>query len=222
MTVPPITVLIVDDHLLLLEMLQQRLSKEKGIDVVSIAEDGVAAIKEAARCRPDILLMDIDMPGISAFSAALEIKVISPATRIIFLSAYLNDSYISQALEVESAGYIIKEHSLIHLLEAIEIVHSGGNYFSPEVQARLVIDKSGVSLADEHKVNLQLLTQRELEILADLAKGLHKKEIAKKMQISPKTVDKHCSHIMLKLDLHDRVDLTRFAIREGLIDPYDD
>ncbi len=127
MTVPPITVLIVDDHLLLLEMLQQRLSKEKGIDVVSIAEDGVAAIKEAARCRPDILLMDIDMPGISAFSAALEIKVISPATRIIFLSAYLNDSYISQALEVESAGYIIKEHSLIHLLEAIEIVHSGGN-----------------------------------------------------------------------------------------------
>ncbi len=77
-------------------------------------------------------------------------------------------------------------------------------------------------MADEHKVNLQLLTQRELEILADLAKGLHKKEIAKKMQISPKTVDKHCSHIMLKLDLHDRVDLTRFAIREGLIDPYDD
>lgn len=221
MNSPPITVQIVDDHALLRDMLMQRLNQEQDIEVVSVVEDGSMAVKDAERHHPDILLLDIDMPGISAFEAARKIRDVSPNTKIIFLSAYVNDSYINQALEVEASGYVIKEHSLISLLEAIQTVFFGGNYFSPEIQARLVINKQGVHLADNHQVTLQLLTQRELEVLTYLASALHKKEIARKMGISPKTVDQHCSHIMLKLDLHDRVDLTRFAIREGLIDPYE-
>lgn len=222
MNSPPITVQIVDDHALLRDMLKQRLNQEQDIDVVSVAENGSTAVEDASYLRPDILLMDIDMPGISAFEASRKIRHVSPDTRIIFLSAYVNDSYINQALEVEASGYVIKEHSLINLLEAIQAVFSGGNYFSPEIQSRLVINKKGVRLVENHQVTLQLLTQRELEVLTYLASALHKKEIARKMGISPKTVDQHCSHIMMKLDLHDRVDLTRFAIREGLIDPYDD
>ena len=218
----PITLIIVDDHALLRDMLNQRLCQEQTIEVVAVVEDGAAAVEASLRLRPDILLMDIDMPGISAFSAVEQIRQKSPGTRVIFLSAYVNDSYISQALAVEASGYVIKEHSLSKLLEAIEVVYSGGNYFSPEVESRLVLDKQGVTLAADHQVTLQLLTQRELEVLACLATGQHKKEIARKLGISPKTVDQHCSHIMMKLDRHDRVDLARFAIREGLVDPYDD
>ena len=220
MTAKSITVQIVDDHALLRDMLKQRLDQEQGIEVVADAGNGAEAVETAGRIRPDILLMDIDMPGISAFAAARQIRASSPGTRIIFLSAYVNDSYINQALGVEAAGYVIKEHSLGTLLEAIRAVYGGGNYFSPEIESRLVINRDGVSLAGDHQATLQVLTQRELEVLTSLAKGLQKKEIGLRLGISPKTVDQHCSHIMMKLDLHDRVDLTRFAIREGLVDPH--
>lgn len=220
MTGDVITVQIVDDHALLRDMLKQRLHQEQGIEVVADAANGAEAVETAGRIRPDILLLDIDMPGISAFEAARQIRAASPDTRIIFLSAYVNDSYINQALGVQAAGYVVKEHSLGTLLEAIRAVHGGDNYFSPEIESRLVINRDGVSLSGDHQATLQVLTQRELEVLTSLAKGLQKKEIGLRLGISPKTVDQHCSHIMMKLDLHDRVDLTRFAIREGLVDPH--
>ena len=136
-----ISIQIVDDHALLRDMLKQRLNQESGIEVVADAANGSEAIEAARRIQPDILLMDIDMPGISAFEATRLIRAASPRTRVIFLSAYVNDSYINQALGVEAAGYVIKEHSLGKLLDAIRAAISIPVLFIPHrYKGRLLID----------------------------------------------------------------------------------
>lgn len=217
MTPHPASLLLADDHELLRDMLVRRLNEEPDLEVVAAVGDAAAVVGEALRCRPDLMLLDIDMPGVSVFEAVRRVRERLPEVRAIFLSAYVQDGFISQALEVRASGYLTKGHNPEHLVVCIRRVLRGGTCYSPEVERRLELGAGEVALAQRPRARLELLTAREKEVLGYLARGLSKKEIARLNGTSVKTVDHHCQHIMEKLDLHDRVDLTRFAIREGLV-----
>lgn len=212
----PISLLLVDDHALVRTMLADRLAREPDMQVIATVENAGAAVAQAARQNPDVILMDIDMPGLSCFDAARTLRRLCPKTCIIFLSAFFNDRYVEQALEVEAAGYLTKTEPPESVIAAIRAAAAGKSYFSPEVQSRIVVDSNGTRLAQAKRSRASTLSKRELEVLRYVARGMSKKEIAQTMILSVKTVERHSCNLMDKLDIHDRVELSRFAIREGL------
>lgn len=212
----PITVLLADDHSLVRDTLAGWLGRTGEFRVVSGVGSADDAVAEAIRLKPDVILMDIDMPGRSCFDAARTIKARVEDVSLIFLSAFSHDRYIQEALAVEAAGYLTKSEPPEVVSRAIRSVVGGGVYFSEEVQERVIIDEKGARLGGDGKTRASLLTPRELEVLRYIARGMSKKEAAGIMHVSVKTVDHHCASLMNKLDIHDRVELARFAIREGL------
>lgn len=211
--------LIVDDQALVREILGWRLAQEADLDVVGTAEDSAQGLDLALRLRPDLILLDIDMPGLSPFELARRVRDESPDTAIFFLSGYVQDGYVAQALQAGARGYATKGQTPETLLGYLRKVLRGGTCFSPEVCGRLESDPATTTSAGGVRSRIHLLTPRETEVLAYLGKGLSKKEIARLMGLSVKTVDQHCTHLMLKLAIHDRVELAHFAIREGLVRP---
>ena len=211
-----IRILLVDDHELVRSALSGQLSTQPEFEVVAEAADAQAAIAAASEHRPDVLLMDIDMPGMICFDAARRIVSRFPETRIIFLSAFFHDHYIDQALKVRARGYLRKSEPITKLMAAIREVASGGVWFSEEVSARIVVGEGGAALDTATLTCVSTLSDREVEVLRYLARGMSKKQVAATMHLSPKTIDNHTCRIMNKLDIHDRVELARFAIREGL------
>jgi len=209
-------ILIVDDHTLVREALAAQLSRQDGFEVVDTLPSADNLLKKVEQLKPDIILMDIDMPGMICFDAAHRLNSQDEPPKIIFVSAFFHDHYIEQALRVKARGYVVKSDEPSVLLEAIREVASGGSYFSEQVRARLLVDDDRVELAGKGKTAVSLLTQREIEVLRYIAQGLPKKEIARTMHLSVKTVENHSARLMAKLNIHDRVELARFAIREGL------
>jgi len=214
-----ITILVVDDHGLIRDMLKRYLDEEADMRVVGCESNARDAVRLCVAAQPDVVLLDIDMPGLSAFEGGRLIKTQCPATRLIFLSAFSHDHYIEQALALEASGYLTKSEPPAAVIQAIRGVMAGTVYFSDEVQARIVVDHQGARLAHTFESRTRLLTERELEMLAYIARGLSEKEIARTVGISVKTVEQHCTHLMDKLAIHDRVELARLAIREGLVEP---
>lgn len=208
-------ILLVDDHALITELLGMRLEAESFLEVVTATGSAEQAVIEARRHRPDFIITDIEMPGLAVFDALRTIRRELPQVGIIFLSAFASDHYIQQALDLEARAYLTKDEPLDHLVRAIRKAVQGGHYFSPGIQSRLVVAGGSLRLAACACNRADLLTRREMEVLGYVARGLSKKEIAELMMISIKTVDNHCSHLMAKLDIHDRVQLTRYAIQEG-------
>ena len=211
-----IRILVVDDHALVRGALTERLQREPDLNVVGTAGTADEAIRLVLDTNPDIILMDIDMPGLICFDAAREIATLRPDTRVVFLSAFLHDWYVDQALQVRARGYLTKREPPETVIAAVREVASGGAYFSEEVRSRIVVDSDGARLGESSKSLATTMTTREVEVLRYIARGLSKKEIATIMCISPKTVDKHSTNLMTKLNIHDRVALARYAIREGL------
>ncbi len=211
----PIRILLVDDHEIVREALAQYLSGQASLEVVASVSDHASAVEESERARPDVALLDIEVPGLDCFVAAREIRERSPSTRILFLSAFCRDRYIEEALAVGAAGYVVKGEEPATLHRAIDAVMSGGRYFSEEVERRLVVGDDGLRLAEPGSTRAASLTAREREILGYVAVGMSKKEIAALVDLSVRTIDAHVRNIMSKLDMHDRVELARFAIREG-------
>lgn len=211
-----ISVLVVDDHAMVRQMLMNRLDREPDITVVAGVSNADDAITEAIRLKPDIVLMDIDMPGMLCFDAAKTIGTQCLETRVVFLSAFFHDRYIEQAMGVQAWGYITKSEPEEAVVKAVHNVAAGVAYFSPEVQGRIVVDAQGARLARKKQSRASTLSERELEVLRYLARGMAKKDIARTMHLSVNTVNRHTANIMTKLDMHDRVELARFAIREGL------
>ncbi|HKI84220.1 MAG TPA: response regulator transcription factor [Candidatus Krumholzibacteria bacterium] len=213
---PKLKILIVDDHTLVREALAAQLSRQEGFEVVDTLPSADNLFTRVSELKPDLILMDIDMPGMICFDAAHRLNSLDDPPRIIFVSAFFHDHYIEQALRVRARGYVVKSDEPSVLIEAIREVASGGSYFSEQVRARLMVDDDGVELAAKGKTVVSLLTQREIEVLRYIAQGLPKKEIARTMHLSVKTVENHSARLMAKLNIHDRVELARFAIREGL------
>ncbi|MEM1185688.1 MAG: response regulator transcription factor [Planctomycetota bacterium] len=211
------TVLLVDDHGLVRDSLSAWLRSQPDLHVVATANNAENGLEAALQHHPDVVVFDIDMPGRMSFDVAKTLRSRLPESRIAFLSAFCHDRYIEQALAVEAAGYITKSESPDAVADAIRSVAAGGAYFSPDVQDRIIVDARGVTLAGD-RTRASTLSPRELEVLRYIARGLSKKEIGATMHISVKTVDNHSTSLMAKLDVHDRVDLARYAIREGLVE----
>lgn len=218
-TSPPISILLADDHALVRSTLAAWLKGIKDFTVLGSVATGDEAVAEAIRLQPDVVLLDIEMPGCGAFEVARTIMARSPHSRVVFLTAFINDRYIEQALHVQASGYVTKTESPEAVAHVIRSVASGVSYYSPEARRRIIVDSSGTRLAVPGPVRASLLSRRELELVQYIAKGLSKKEIAQTTHLSVKTVNRHVANIMAKLDIHDRVELTRFAIREELVEP---
>jgi two-component system response regulator NreC len=213
---PRIRILLADDHVLLRDSLAEKLERQEDLTVVSCVGNADDALEMAGKLKPDIVLMDIDMPGMVSFEAARQIHESIAGTRVVFLSAFIHDNYIEQALEARAHGYLSKQDPFPTLLNAIREVATGNTYYSDEVRARIVVDTNGARLNPEYHSRCSTLSAREIEVLGYIARGLTGKEIAMVMHISPRTADNHTTRIMTKLDIHSRVELARFAIREGL------
>ncbi len=209
------TVLLVDDHAMVMEALAEHLERASGLKVVGTAPDADTAIDKALSTRPDVIVMDIDMPGLISFDAASRLQSLLPDTRVIFLSAFTHDHYIQQALSVKARAYVTKGEPLNRVIEAIRTVARGGTFYSREVRDRLLVDSGRVELPAEN-TRVGVLSEREIQVLRYIASGMSKKEIANTMHLSVKTVENHSTNLMSKLNIHDRVELTRFAIREKL------
>lgn len=215
----PITVILADDHAMLRTTLANCLDGAPDMKVLASVGDADTALTEALKHKPDVLVLDIDMPGLVSFDAARTVRARCPQTRIIFLSAFFHDRYIERALAVEASGYVTKNEPPASLIQAIRSAISGASYYSPQVLSRIVITPEGAMLPADRRSRASALTQRELEVLRYLTRGLAKKEIANVMHISVNTVNRHSDSLMSKLDIHDRVQLAGFAIREGLAEP---
>ncbi len=211
----PISVMVVDDHAMVRSALARDLDRDPELRVIAEAADAEQAVDRAIERRPDVVIMDIDMPGPTCFAAARRMVEECPTTKVIFLSAFFHDHYVEEALAAKARGYLTKREPQESLIAAIKEVARGGVCFSEEVRKRIVVDDQGVHLGAEHTRGSKL-TGREVEVLRYLARGMSKKEIAGTMHRSVKTIENHCSNIMKKLDIHDRVELALYAIREGL------
>ncbi len=212
-------VLVADDHALVRSTVVDHLRRDKRLEVVGAADNAERAVSLARELEPDILLLDVDLDGTPSLPAARKITADLPDVRLIFVSGFVCDRYIQQALDMDAAGYVSKRDGLEVLVEAVHEVAGGGNYFSQDVTRRLVCDRAGVHSAEGSKTRSATLTDRERQILADVARGLAKKDIARNLGLSVKTVERHCENLMAKLELRNRVELARFAIREGIVDP---
>jgi DNA-binding NarL/FixJ family response regulator len=210
-------ILLVDDHTLVRESLAERLRSEADLDVVDTASNAEDAVKKVRERKPDVVVMDINMPGMVCFDAATRISRMAPETRIVFLSAYSNDQFIDQAIRVKAAGYLTKLESPEMIIEALRRIADGETFYSSEIAARIESGSRAKRTIDV-RTPLAQLTRREHEVLRYIALGLARRDIAETMHISTKTVAAHTSSLMRKLGLHDRVALTRFAIREGIIE----
>ncbi|MHC4443395.1 MAG: response regulator [Planctomycetota bacterium] len=214
-----VSILVVDDHGIIRDGISVFLSREKDFTVVGVADNADEAISKVLKLRPDLVLMDIDMPGISCFDAIQIIRSRAPGTKFILVTGHEHDEHLEQALKVKVNGFVTKSEGMGALAEAVRNVVNGRIHFSPEVMDRLVVHGNEVQLEHPPKSRLRTLSMRERELLRILARGLSLKEAASVLGISYKTADKQKASLMAKLDIHDRVELARYAIREGLIEP---
>lgn len=211
------TIVFADDHTLVRDMLRARLMSSPAFTAVHVAPDAEGAFTLTLEHRPHVLLLDVDMPGRSAFDVAGAVKAALPRTSVVFLTSHGHDRFIQQALAVKASGYLLKSDSPEQIEQSLIKVASGGASFSPAIMDRLVITAKGPELLESSSSKLSQLSPRETEVLIYLASGLSKKEVADRMFLSVKTVQNHADRLMQKLDIHDRVELARFAIREGLV-----
>lgn len=211
-------ILVIDDHQLVRDVLAAALAAESDFEVVGTACNAADGLSLAIEHQPDIVLMDIDMPGAECFDVARTIGLRTPCARVIFVSGFVHDRYIEAALELAvTVGYVTKREPPQVLVEAIRAAARGETFFSPDVQERIVVHDDGPQLAQPRRTRAQSLTERELAVLRRVAGGLTQKEIGEALSLSHKTVNFHITNIMNKLEIHDRVGLARFAIAEGLI-----
>ena len=212
-------VLVVDDHKLCREGLQAKIDAEPGMAVVAEARDGQEAVTQALEHRPDIVLMDIEMPGTSCFEATRRIQEMLPDTRVIILSGHMNEHHIKEAVSAGAWGYALKNGGFDEVKHAIREVRAGRLHYVREVMERVSLNNGKLTLQTEVRTRSDTLTNREREIWTYLARGMSLKQAGTLMHVSYKTADKHKVNLMRKLDIHDRVELTRYAIREGIVEP---
>ncbi|MBW1838294.1 MAG: response regulator transcription factor [Deltaproteobacteria bacterium] len=211
-----IKVVVADDHTILRQGIKALLDNLEEIEVVGEAKDGREAIKAIEELSPDVILMDIAMPGLNGLEATRRIKKKFPKTKVVVLTMHTNEEYIFQILNAGADGYLVKETAFQDLISAINSVHRGEAFMSPSISKKVMTDYIQRAQGEE-RVGFDTLTTREREILQLVAEGNSNKKIAEVLFISPKTVETHRAHIMDKLNIHDRAGLIKYAIRKGMI-----
>ncbi len=210
-------VLLVDDHTLFREGVRALLSTAPDIEVIGEAADGKQAIELAEELSPDIVVMDLVMPGMTGIQAAQHLHDRHPDMKILILSMYDDDEYVCQILKAGASGYVLKRAASEDLLRAIREVECGGSALHPTVAAKLIKDYVRRTKATDQKNSGSVLTARESEVLKLIAEGHSNQQIADVLGLGRKTVDTHRTNIMRKLDLHDVTGLVKYALRRGLI-----
>lgn len=214
----PIRVLVSDDHTILRSGLKMLLNAETDIEVIGEATTGEEAIRLSGQLRPDLVLMDISMPGMGGIDATAEIKKQYPEIKVLMLTMHENEAYLFRTIKAGGSGYVLKKAADTELIDAIHQVMQGGAFLRPSVTKALVKDYLERVEMGEARDSYGTLTEREREILKLIAAGHTNPEIAKLLVISVRTVETHRAHIMDKLGIHQRSELVKYALRKGLLD----
>lgn len=211
-----IKILIVDDHTILRAGIRALLQLHPDFEVVGEAGDGQEALAQTQKHRPDVVLMDIGMPGMDGLAATREIIAAQPRVRVLILTQHENREYVLPALKAGAAGYVLKRAPDDSLVQAIRAVHAGQTYTDPRI-SDVLVDDIRRQAAGAPPDPYDALTEREREVLVLLAQGQTYQQVAQTLFISVKTVDFHRTNLMRKLCLSNRAELTRFAMQRGLI-----
>ncbi len=211
-----IRVLVADDHTIVRQGLCALLRSEPDVDVAGEASDGLEAVEMAKIHNPDVVLMDIGMRNLNGLDATRKIKKLFPQMKVLALTMYDNEEWIFQILKAGASGYLIKDSAMADLATALRAVYHGDSYLSPSISKKVIEEYIQRAEVGERKGPDDLLSEREREILQLLAEGQSIPQIASFLCISKKTVEAHKTHIMEKLNIHDKVGLIKYAIRMGL------
>jgi len=211
-------VVIAEDHTLFRQGIMALLSLEPEFEVVGEAADGYQAIQSAKELKPDLILLDISMPRVDGMAAIKEIKRVCPEAKILVLTVHKTEEHVLETLKSGASGYVLKDASREELLLAMKSVLQDKRYLSPDISARIVDGYLNGRGADEPDTPWKSLTPREKQVLKLVAEAYKNKEIADFLCISVKTVAKHRSNIMGKLDLHSASELTAYAMKRGLVE----
>jgi DNA-binding NarL/FixJ family response regulator len=209
-------VILADDHHLVRAGIRSILEGVPGVEVVAEASDGPEALRLTAERAPDIVLLDIALPGMNGLDAAARLVRDHPKVKVVILSMHSNEEYVGQALRVGAAGYLLKDSTVPELELAIAAVKRGETYLSPAVSRHVIEGYVRQAGADGP---LDALTPRQREVLRMIAEGRPTRDMAKTLGVSVKTVETHRAHLMERLEIHDVAGLVRYAIRTGLVKP---
>jgi DNA-binding NarL/FixJ family response regulator len=207
-------ILVADDHGIVRSGLKMLIDRQEGMQVVAEAEDGVAAVEQALKSKPDVAVLDVAMPRMTGVQAAREIKSRLPDTMVLLLSMYDEERYLFEALKAGASGYVLKRAADVDLIEAVRSVAAGRPFLSAGTQTALVKEW----LDRGEKAPRDPLTPRELDVVKLIAEAYTNKQIAGILTVSEKTVESHRANVLAKLGMRDRVELVRYAIRRGLIE----
>jgi two-component system response regulator NreC len=215
----PIRILIADDHAVMRAGLRLLLNGQEDMQVVDEAGDGWQTVEKAVALKPDIVLLDITMPGLSGLEAARQIRQKAPEVKLVVLTMHDDEAYLRQFLQIGAAGYIVKKAADTELVDAIRAVHRGESFIHPSL-TRVLIDRYLQQQPPvKVKESVEELTPRETEVLRLVAQGYTSQQVAEQLSISVNTVETHRAHIMEKLGLRGRAQLVRYAIARGLLRP---
>lgn len=212
-----ISIILAEDHLIVREGIRKLLENEADFAVVGEASDGREAIKMVAELHPDVVLMDIALPRLNGIMACQQIRKAQSKTRVLMLSAHGEDSYVEEAIEAGAAGFVLKQAPGSALARAVREIHAGRPFYSTAILQHYRVAQ-GEFLPGKNPMKHALLTPRESEVLQLIAEGRANKETAAELSISIKTVEKHRTSLMNKLNIHDTATLTRYAIGKGIIE----
>ena len=215
----PISVLIVDDHAIVREGLSNLLDAQSDIAVVGKAADGMAALRLAKSKQPDVILLDIAMPGLTGLETIRLLKEKRPEGQVVILSMHAKESYVQQALDAGALGYVLKASSSADILNAIRAAHRGEYFLSSKIRAEVI---TAYLASRKHKPTVRgydLLSEREQQVFRFVVEGKTTKTIADILCVSTKTIEKHRGSITSKLGVHGRLELLKYAIKIGVVDP---
>lgn len=211
--------LLADDHDLFRQGVRRLLEATEDVEVIGEAPSGEAAVRLVEDLAPDVVLLDITMPGLSGIDAARIVKATSPRTSLIMLTVHGEEEFLFEAIKAGAMGYLLKDCTAEELLRAIRVVYEGEGLLAPTMAAKVMHEFARTRETHELAAVTHPLTQREVEILQHVASGLANKEIALRLKISERTVKNHLSNIMEKLHVNSRTQAAVYALRSGLVPP---
>jgi DNA-binding NarL/FixJ family response regulator len=210
-----IRVLIADDHGIVRSGLRMLIDRQRDMEVIAEADDGVGALERTQSHRPDVAVLDVSMPRMTGLQAAREIRAHAPDTRVLLLSMHDDERYFLEGLEAGAAGYVLKRAADTDLIDALRTVAGGRTFLSDDAQRALMDEWLEGGRAEPEGP----LTPRELEVVKLIAEAYTNRQIASTLKLSEKTVESHRANVFSKLGMRDRVELVRYAIRRGLVEP---
>ncbi|GAA2125605.1 response regulator transcription factor [Nocardioides bigeumensis] len=214
----PIRVLVVDDQELFRRGITMLLAAEPGIEVVGEAGDGIEGVELAESAAPDVVLLDVRMPRRSGIEACVEIKQAVPSAKILMLTMSDEEADLYEAVKNGASGYLLKDSSIDEVAQAVRVVADGQSLISPSMAAKLIDEFKQLAKPEREQVPGLRLTDRELQVLRFVAKGMNNREISKQLYISENTVKNHVRNILEKLQLHSRMEAVMYAVREKLFE----